>query len=139
MIYFSDSKDSGYETFKEFAAANTDKNLLFSYSTITQDLGARLSEFIGLTAKDTGAVRIINFNGQALDKYAVDGSSVETLTQAVADYKDGKLKAYYKSEPVPETNSEAVKVVVGDTFEEMVLNSDKYVLLEAYAPWCGHC
>ena len=21
----------------------------------------------------------------------------------------------------------------------MVLNSDKYVLLEAYAPWCGHC
>lgn len=21
----------------------------------------------------------------------------------------------------------------------MVLKSDKYVLLEAYAPWCGHC
>lgn len=35
MIYFSDSKDSGYETFKEFAAANSDKNLLYSYSMIT--------------------------------------------------------------------------------------------------------
>ena len=55
------------------------------------------------------------------------------------DFKAGKLTAYYKSEAVPETNTEPVKVVVGDSFEEMVLKSDKYVLFEAYAPWCGHC
>jgi protein disulfide-isomerase-like protein len=30
-------------------------------------------------------------------------------------------------------------VVVGSTFEEMVLNSEKHVLAEFYAPWCGHC
>lgn len=35
MIYFSDEKDSGYETFKEFASTNSDKNLLYSYSMIS--------------------------------------------------------------------------------------------------------
>ena len=58
---------------------------------------------------------------------------------AFEDFKSGTLPIHYKSSPVPETNDEPVKVVVGDTFEELVLTDDKYVLLEAYAPWCGHC
>lgn len=60
------------------------------------------------------------------------------MKKALEDFKSGTLEAHYKSAPVPETNDEPVKVVVGDNFEELVLN-DKYVLLEAYAPWCGHC
>ncbi len=55
------------------------------------------------------------------------------------DFKAGTLAVHYKSAPVPETNDESVKVIVGDNFEELVLTEDKFVLLEAYAPWCGHC
>merc|ERR1739847_77428 len=43
-----------------------------------------------------------------------------------------------KSEAIPATNDEPVKVVVGKTFEEIVLGG-KNVFLEIYAPWCGHC
>lgn len=57
----------------------------------------------------------------------------------MAEFEAGTLKAYYKSEPIPETNNEPVKVVVGNSFDDMVVNGGKYVLLEAYAPWCGHC
>jgi len=32
-----------------------------------------------------------------------------------------------------------VKVVVGDTFERLVLDDSKDVMIEFYAPWCGHC
>jgi len=32
-----------------------------------------------------------------------------------------------------------VKVVVAKNFDEIVLDSTKDVLLEFYAPWCGHC
>jgi protein disulfide-isomerase A1 len=47
---------------------------------------------------------------------------------------------FVKSEPTPVQNgNEAVKVVVGNTFNETVLNSDKDVFLKIYAPWCGHC
>ncbi|KAK9096079.1 hypothetical protein Sjap_021576 [Stephania japonica] len=51
---------------------------------------------------------------------------------------DGKVNPYRKSEPIPEVNNEPVKVVVADTLNEFV-NSGKNVLLEFYAPWCGHC
>merc|ERR1711936_251057 len=34
---------------------------------------------------------------------------------------------------------EAVKVAVAKNFEELVTNSKKDVLIEFYAPWCGHC
>lgn len=46
---------------------------------------------------------------------------------------------YYKSEPIPQSNNEPVKVIVADQFDSLVLRSGKFVLLEAYAPWCGHC
>jgi len=32
-----------------------------------------------------------------------------------------------------------VKVVVQKTFDSIVLDKSKNVLLEFYAPWCGHC
>lgn len=31
------------------------------------------------------------------------------------------------------------QVVVADTFNEIVNNPEKDVLMEFYAPWCGHC
>lgn len=44
-----------------------------------------------------------------------------------------------KSEEVPATNDEPVKVVVGKNFNDLVLNNEQDVLVEFYAPWCGHC
>lgn len=39
--------------------------------------------------------------------------------------QDGKLKPFIKSEDVPETNDEPVKVVVAKSLRDMVLDSKK--------------
>ena len=31
------------------------------------------------------------------------------------------------------------QVVVGKNFDEIVMDETKDVLIEFYAPWCGHC
>ena len=40
---------------------------------------------------------------------------------------------------MPKKSSSPVTVVVGQTFEKIVLDKKKDVLIELYAPWCGHC
>ncbi|XP_067093619.1 protein disulfide isomerase family A, member 7 [Osmerus mordax] len=70
------------------------------------------------------------------EEFTRDGKSLEKFLE---DYFAGKLKRHVKSEAVPESNSGPVKVVVADNFEEIVNDVTKDVLVEFYAPWCGHC
>lgn len=65
-----------------------------------------------------------------------DAATVITFLKDVAA---NKIEKFLMSEPIPETNDEPVKVIVGKTFKDMVIQADKDVLVEVYAPWCGHC
>jgi protein disulfide-isomerase A4 len=51
---------------------------------------------------------------------------------------EGKVEPYVKSQPVPKKQG-PVKVVVGKSFDKIVKDPTKDVLIEMYAPWCGHC
>ncbi|KAK4370549.1 hypothetical protein RND71_010024 [Anisodus tanguticus] len=46
------------------------------------------------------------------------------------DFLDNKLKPFYKSDPIPETNDTDVKFVVGNNFDEIILNESIDALLE---------
>lgn len=52
---------------------------------------------------------------------------------------EGKVEPSIKSEPVPETQEGPVTVVVARSYKDIVLDNEKDVLIEYYAPWCGHC
>lgn len=83
-------------------------------------------------------VAILDANGK---KYAKDPKEFDSdsLREFVMDFKKGKLTPVLKSQPVPRNNKGPVTVVVGKTFEEIVMNKNSDVLIEFYAPWCGHC
>ena len=49
------------------------------------------------------------------------------------------MKAYVKSQPAPKDDKGPVKTLVGSNFDKIVNDPEKDVLIEFYAPWCGHC
>jgi protein disulfide isomerase family A protein 3 len=73
------------------------------------------------------------------EKYRLtDEFSFEALEDFARKLVNGELEPYLKSQPVPE-QTEDVKVVVAKNFDEIVNDNTKDVLIEFYAPWCGHC
>lgn len=57
---------------------------------------------------------------------------VENLQAFVNNFLGGSLKSYIKSEPIPAENDGPVTVVVGETFNDIVMDPTKDVLLEIY-------
>ena len=75
-------------------------------------------------------------------KYPYDQSkeiNANDVGQFIQDVLDGKVEPSIKSEPIPESQEGPVTVVVAHSYKELVTNNEKDVLLEFYAPWCGHC
>lgn len=70
------------------------------------------------------------------DVNALDAAAVEGF---VNDFLNGTIQPHRKSEPVPEPNDGPVRIVVGSQWKLIVGDTDKDVLMEYYAPWCGHC
>lgn len=65
--------------------------------------------------------------------------TVEAISEFLETFTDGTLKPSIKSEPIPETQEGPVTVIVAHNYEDVVINNEKDVLVEFYAPWCGHC
>jgi protein disulfide-isomerase A3 len=113
-------------------AKEFEKKALFAVQSKTE-FAQRVESFNG--AKGDFAVGIES-NGK---RFVMPSEfSADNLKAFVASFLAGELKPSIKSEPVPASQG-PVRVVVGENFDEEVLNNDDDVLIEFYAPWCGHC
>jgi protein disulfide-isomerase A1 len=137
-----------------FATANASKNvvpvfqeaaklfkgkLIFVYVNLdNEDDGKGVADYFGVSGD---CPKVIGYTGNDdSKKFFLDGElTFEKIKAFGADFLEDKLKQFYKSDPIPETNDGYVKIVVGNNFDEIVLDESKDVLLEIYAPWCGHC
>lgn len=79
---------------------------------------------------------------QAGTKYPLEnlGSAPANSIQTFVDeFVSGKLSPSIKSEPIPKDQDGPVHVLVADEFDKVVFDESKDLLVEFYAPWCGHC
>lgn len=66
------------------------------------------------------------------------GVELTGLAQFVDKYLSGDANRSIRSQPVPDQNG-SVTIVVGDSFDAVVLDNDKDVLVEFYDPNCSPC
>lgn len=79
---------------------------------------------------------------QASTKFPLDNlgeDAAAAIEKFVGEYTAGKLEPSIKSEAVPAAQDEGVFYLVADEFDKVVFDDSKDILVEFYAPWCGHC
>merc|ERR1712004_59499 len=89
----------------------------------------------GIAKENKGKMLFVTINTDEDDKI-----EAENIKAFVAKFLAGELKQHLMSEEIPEDwDAAGVKVLVGKNFHEVAMNTEKNVLVEFYAPWCGHC
>ncbi|KAE9616677.1 putative protein disulfide-isomerase [Lupinus albus] len=124
--------------FQEVAKVFKGKLIFVHVEMDNEDVGKPVADYFGISGSGP---KVLAFTGNDDGrKFVFDEEvSVVKLKAFGEDFLEDKLKPFLKSDPVPESNDGDVKIVVGDNFDQIVLDESKDVLLEIYAPWCGHC
>ncbi|XP_018603247.2 protein disulfide-isomerase A3-like isoform X2 [Scleropages formosus] len=143
LDYVRDPKGSNYWRNRVLKVAVQFQSRGLSFAVANRrEFERELEEDFGLDQLDGGGFPLVTIRTREGHKYSMreeftpDGKA---LTRFLEDYFAGRLKRYLKSQPVPEYNKSLVQTVVAETFEEIVSDPEKDVLIQLYAPWCGHC
>jgi protein disulfide-isomerase A1 len=100
----------------------------------------RHAENFGLDTSKFPAVAVDDFVNSKKYLYPQDEEvTVDAVSKFLTDVLEGSVSPHVKSEPLPEKNDEPVFVIVALSYNEIVMDTSKDVLVEYYAPWCGHC
>ena len=144
IIMFQSANTDNYEHNLHSArkvAKDFKGDIMFVSVTTDEEEHKKVIEFFGISDAEVPTFRL-TASEEDMVKYKPENAE---LTEAnfravINNFKAGELKPHLKSEELPaDWNANPVKVLVSSNFAEVALDASKDVLVEFYAPWCGHC
>lgn len=113
--------------------------IMFIYIDIAdENLAKPFLTLYGL--EDTEDTVVAAFDSKISSKYLLETDPTPAnIEDFSSKFLQGSLSPYFKSQPVPDNKEASIQVVVGKTFDDIVLNSPKNVFLEVHTPWCLNC
>ncbi|CAM9184744.1 unnamed protein product [Choristocarpus tenellus] len=143
MLVMADEESDDFASLMESVTKVADKQrgkMLHVHVKKSED---RVLGYFGVDANNLPALVLADMSGEAgnIKKYFFEGELTEdAIFEFESKFFASELTPTLKTEAVGENDlAEPVKVVKGTSFEDIVINNDKDVLLEFYAPWCAHC
>jgi protein disulfide-isomerase A1 len=137
-----DYKASDAETFRDAATETAKAHNLKQMFADSNQWGPALVRMGVISGNVYPTAVAFDGRGEASAPIAWDEDvelNAEGFNAWMAGVIAGTQETWKKSEAIPESNDGPVTVVVGKQFEEIALDNTKDVLVEFYAPWCGHC
>lgn len=121
-------------------AKTLQRKVLLSVAGASEPMDQRLMDYVGVDHEEFPTLRLIVNPMAGMIKYKLEGDiTAASVTKFMEDFNAGTLQAHLKSEAVPASQPGPVQILVGSTFKQAVMDTSKDVLVEFYAPWCGHC
>merc|ERR1712232_41872 len=142
LFLFRDKDEKGEAAEKELrkAAAGLQRRLLVSVAGSGEPMDQRLMDYVSVDPEELPTIRLVSNPMAGMVKYKLEGPVAEaSIAEFVREHQAGRLKPHLKSEAAPASQPGPVYSLVGSTFDSVVKDPSKDVLVELYAPWCGHC
>lgn len=137
LLFATSKKSNRFVPIFQEAAKFFKGRLIFVFVEMDTEVGKPVADYFGVSRKTASVLAYTRDGGK---KFVFDGKvTLDEIKAFGEDFVEDKLKPFYKSDPIPATNDGDVKIVVGNNFDEIVLDETKDVLLEVYAPWCSRC
>ena len=132
-----EGKEKDVEALKPLAKEHRGK---INFVWIDAEKFVNHAKSLNIQSEDWPAFAIQDMQAQTKFPLSASGKDLlKSVPKFVKDFTNGKLSPSIKSEPAPKLQDGPVHVLVADEFDKIVFDDKKDVLVEFYAPWCGHC
>jgi len=144
FLIFASASDAKFEYILHAArkvAADVKGDMMFVSVTTDEPEHKRVIEFFGIQDSEVPTFRITS-STEDMIKYKPENTEMteENFRAFLKSFQAGELSPHLKSQALPEDwNNGPVKVLVSSNFNEIAKDASADVLVEFYAPWCGHC